>query len=141
MARNMDKLFQHYMNIIPQDNQAAAGEFRALIGDKTENAIGLLRELDQILAGDHWQAGSKNLTDALQFFIGNTIFNGPELNMGVGRGQSHNRGRGNRREDIVRTVANMISEDINFTPWTPLQKRMKLLAESYGFTAYLLPEA
>ena len=43
-------------------------------------------------------------------------------------------------ESIVASVANMISEDINFDPMTPRQKRIKQIAESYGYSVYLLTE-
>ena len=43
-------------------------------------------------------------------------------------------------ESIIASVANMISEDINFDPMTPRQKRIKQIAESYGYSVYLLIE-
>lgn len=41
--------------------------------------------------------------------------------------------------NVVRLVSESISEQVNFLPLNPQQKKMKLLAESYGFIVYSKP--
>lgn len=134
-AGSIDKDYQYYMQLAQQDPMAAGQEFmqRLQQGKRTATTMRTIRQLEQILSGDEsaFQAGSRNITDAIQFLISNALM------------KSANMGADLRRpgmEDIAKTVSNMISEDIDFIQWTPTQRRMKMIAESYGFVVYQLPE-
>jgi hypothetical protein len=122
------------MQLAQQDPMAAGQEFIQRLQQspkRTASKMKTIRQLEQILAGDQsaFQAGSRDMTDAVQFLISNALMSAS--GMGVMRPGM---------EDVAKTVSNMISEDTDFIQWTPTQRRMKMIAESYGYVVYQLPE-
>lgn len=137
-ASSIDNDYQYFMNLVDQDPMAAGQEFLARLqkGKRTTESLDYIRQLEQILGGEQeaWQSGSgvRDMADAIRFVISNTLMSAG--GMGVLR---TGRGR-NRMEDIVNVVSNMITEDTNFIQLTPVQRRLKMIAESYGYTVYQL---
>jgi hypothetical protein len=118
-----DEEYQYFMGLAKQDPEAAATEFLQRLRKKpTKDTIHTIHQLERILQGDQsaWQAGSRDMTQAVQFLISNSLMK----KMGF---SPKFEGR------IVNLVADMISEDVDFMPMTPVQRRMKAIAESYGF--------
>jgi len=134
--RSKDEEYQYFMELAETDPERTGMEFmqRLKTGKKTKESLEAIRQLELIMSGDEsaWQYGSRSLTDALQFLISNTLCSGMGISV-IGRG-------GRMGKESVSEVANMISEDIDFMPMTPPQRRMKAIAESYGFSVYLLTE-
>jgi hypothetical protein len=93
-----------------------------------------IRQLDRIISGDEsaWHYGARDLTEAVQFIITNLMLK----SAGLGVIPPNVRNESN----IARMVGNLISEDVDFAPMTTAQKRLKMIAESYGFQVYTLNE-
>ena len=128
--KSIEKEYEYYMQLAKEDPIRAGKEFLVRLRKKpTRRTLNTIRQLERILSGDEtaWHASARSLTDAIQLIISNSLFKGPDIRMGV-----------IYPEDNVATVANIISDDIDIDPLTPLQKRMKVIAESYGFVAYQL---
>lgn len=133
---DFDDVYQYYMQKVQTDPEGAGQEFLQRLRsskpkrrDQQIKLIKTIEQLEKILQGDEsaWQYGSRNITDAIQFLISNTLMGG--MGLGVLRPGM---------ESVVADVANMISEDVDFQPMTPIQKRMKSIAESYGFSVYVV---
>jgi hypothetical protein len=94
-----------------------------------------IRQLDRIINGDEsaWHYGARDQTEAVQFIITNLMLK----SAGLGVIPSNVRNESN----IARMVGNLITEDVDFAPMTTAQKRLKMIAESYGFQVYTLNEA
>jgi hypothetical protein len=93
-----------------------------------------IRQLDRIINGDEsaWHYGARDQTEAVQFIITNLMLK----SAGLGVIPSNVRNESN----IARMVGNLITEDVDFAPMTTAQKRLKMIAESYGFQVYTLNE-
>ena len=135
--------FQYFMDMCETDPNRAGTEYLAKLKAAKPNKDIMLtiKNLGQILAdpddNSAWHHSARNFKQAIQFVIQHTIFKAN--NLGVippPRGRYGKPGM----ESIVANVANMITEDINFDPMTPQQKRIKQIAESYGYSVYLLTE-
>jgi hypothetical protein len=89
---------------------------------KTRNTLVAIRSLESILSGDRdmWQPGARTETDAIQFIISNCLLKSSGLSPI------------RFNESIVNTVANMITEDVDMVCLTPIQNRLRYIAESYG---------
>jgi hypothetical protein len=123
------------MDPTKQDEEAAIAsgeEFFATL-QKVKRPSGELqktiRNLRRILDGDEtaWQYPARNKQEALQFIISNTLTSGYGLKI-------------EGKTDVVTTVANMISEDVDFPPLTEEQRHIKRLVESYGFIVHQIVE-
>jgi hypothetical protein len=127
--------YHRWMDFVTQDWEAAGRAFRNLLVNNpkfTTKTRTTAQNIDSILAGDRdaWQYGSgaKDDTDAMHFVVSNAMLR--KIGLGV---IPMRRGR---YEDVVITVANMISEDVNFYPLTEQERRIKRLVESYGMVMY-----
>jgi hypothetical protein len=132
MARpSSDDDFRYFMELTQSDPERAGQEFlqRLQSGKQTAKSRKAAMQLERILSGDEtaWQHGSASMADAVQFLISNTLMGG--MGLGVFRPGM---------ESLVKDVASMISEDVDFNPMSPMQKRMKQIAESYGYGVYLI---
>lgn len=99
----------------------------------TKEGNDLIESLELILRGDKrgYNSQARNMTEAIQFIIFNTFLSGAGLGV-IQPGRRH------RNESVVADVANMISEDVDFQPMSLMQKRMKGIVESYGFSVYVV---
>ena len=127
--------YKRWMDFVTHDWESAGRAFRDLLVHNpkfTTKSHTTVQNIDAILTGDRdsWQYGSgvKDDTDAMYFVINNAMMR--KIGMGV---LPSRRGR---YEDVVLTVANMISEDVNFYPLTEQERRIKRLVESYGMVMY-----
>lgn len=131
--RSPDDEYQYYMELAKTNPEQAGMEFmeRLKSGKRTAKSMRNLRKLEAIMSGDQsaWHAAARSMTEAIQLLISSCIFK--QQGMGV-------LGSGGRMESVVSDVANMISEDVDFVPMTPIQKRLKAIAESYGISAYVI---
>ena len=129
--------FNNYMSAAIDDPIGTGEHFLGRLVNAKKPPSETINQLKNILKDPenrtYWQYSSKTLVDAIQFVISNSMMKGWNL------GANGRRGPG-LGESMVVDVANMISEDIDFDPMTPQQKRMKQIAESYGFSVYLLTE-
>jgi hypothetical protein len=132
-GRNAEEDFQYFMQIAQTDPERAGQEFlqRLQKGKQTAGSRKTMMELERILRGDvdARQYGSGDMGQAVQFLISNALMKG--MSLGVLRPGM---------EDVVVNVASMISEDANFVPMTPQQRRMKQIAESYGLLVYVIQD-
>lgn len=132
-GRNAEEDFQYFMQIAQTDPERAGQEFlqRLQKGKQTAGSRKTMMELERILRGDvdARQYGSGDMGQAVQFLISNALMKG--MGLGVLRPGM---------EDVVVNVASMISEDTNFVPMTPQQRRMKQIAESYGLLVYVIQD-
>jgi hypothetical protein len=140
-VRSNEDKYQYFMALIDKDPMEAARQFlddmeRTPLKRKTERALldrmDTMNNLKKILSGDQsgWAYGAKNEVDAVRYIITNSLMKA------MGHGVLYV----GPREDVANIVANIITEDVNFLPLTAEQRRMKLLAESYGFVVYPLEE-
>lgn len=138
--KNAD-LYKHLTNLAYTDPMAAGQQFKEFLMKgaksprKRESAKcqNFLRQLDKIMSGDteSWQYSSKNLTDAIHFILTNFFLGDAGLGvLNVGP-----------REDIAQSIAAMVTESIDYAPMTPEQKQLKSIAESLGYSVYLLETA
>jgi len=139
-AKKDDDRYQRYMDLCMTDPDTAAMQYSDELkqGKKTIDKMRTIRNLQRIMDDDTsaWHAGASSKEEAVQFLISGSILKGRDLGVDFGSG-----GRGGRRGryESVEIVANMISEDVNFESFTPMQKRLKMIAESYGFIVYKIP--
>jgi hypothetical protein len=122
------------MQKIEENPSMALEEFMSMLqrslkrtkGDKEKRKIlNTLRSANEIADGVGYQHGAKDMKEAAQFLVSNYLMSGSGLGV-------------IKNEDIVVTVASMITEDVNFYPLTPTQKKLKAIAESYGLTVVVL---
>lgn len=132
-----DKEYGYWMELINQDWENAAIQFiNKLKSDPkyVSRSSETIRSLESILAGetDAWQKGSgvRDAADATRFVISNALLRG----MGIGVIPP----RRAYYEDIVNIVASIMTEDIDFVPMTQAERRIKMIAESYGLAIYRL---
>lgn len=123
--------FKGYMDLAQTDPMKAAISYRDSLKKKKRPPIATIRLLDRIIQGDEsaWHAGARDLTEAVQFIISNTMLK--SVGLGVMNMQ---------KEDIAKTIGGLISENVNFIPLNTTQKRCKMIAENYGFQVYTLNE-
>jgi len=138
-AGSIDQDYKYFMAKIAEDPIAGGQEYLRRLQQSPKLSPGAQKtmlRLERMLADpedtSEWQRGSgvRSITDAIGFVVSNSLLNKEGIGV-VHVGP---------REDIVNTVANMISEDVDFTKWTPIQRRLKIIAESYGYFVYQLPE-
>ena len=135
--KNAD-LYKHLSDLAYTDPMAAGQQFKEYLqkGTKSpkkkeaERHQKFLWQLEGILRGDtkYWQYSSKNLTDALHFILSNFFLGGD--GMGVLKVSP--------REDIAQTIAAMVTENIDYAPMTQEQRQLKAIAESLGYSVYLV---
>lgn len=131
----IDDRYRYYMDLIKRDPEAAGRQFVDELmrsPKKTKRTIDTIKQIRQILSGDQeaWQYGSQSIADAMSFAISNALMRIYGLGV-LPTGP---------REDVANVVANIITENVNFIPLTAEQRRMKMLAESYGYSVYLLED-
>lgn len=133
-----DDEYQYWMSLADQDWETAARQFIKHLGskEKAHKYRGFINSLQEILAGneDAWQKGSgvRSAEDAVKFVISNVLLSG--MGMTVIRSPKP------YYEGIAEVVASLISEEIDFQPMTVQEKRIKMIAESHGFTVCRLTE-
>lgn len=126
--------FQAAMQLAQTDPIKAASDYRDhLLSSKKPNRA-TLQIINRIIAGDEsaWHASASNLAEAVQFIIANGMLKG--AGMGVINPSA-------RLEGIIDTIGNIIAEDTNVISLTPEQRRLQIIAESYGYNVYILNEA
>ncbi len=133
MDQDLGLKYGQWMQKIEQDPVVALEEFISMLqggikrvkGDRNKKKmLDTLRSANQIKEGMGFQHGAKDMKEAVQFLVSNYLLSGSGLGV-------------IKNEDIVTTVASMITEDVDFDPLTPTQKKLKTIAESYGLIVVL----
>ena len=138
--KGLENQYQGLLDLANTEPLQAAMNARELLrsSKKAKSYTSTIRQLDKIINGDQsaWHYGAKDLTQAVQFIISNMMLKS------AGLGVMH---PGTRNEDIatdqaIRVIDLLISEGAGSVNLTSTQRRLKQIAESYGFNVYMIGE-
>jgi len=139
--KGLENQYQGLLDLAITEPLQAAMNARELLrsSKKVKSYTSTIRQLDRIIHGDEsaWHYGAKDLTQAVQFIISNMMLRSAGLGV---------MNPGTRNEDIatdqaIRVIDLLISEGAGSVHMTTAQRRLKQIAESYGFNVYMIGES
>lgn len=134
MDQDLGLNYSAWMAKIDEDAEAALDQFINILQKnfkrtkkerERKRISDTLKSANEVKEGAGFHTGARDLKEAVQFLVSNYLLKSSGLGV-------------ISNEDVVATVATIITEDVDFYPLTPVQKKLKAIAESYGLTVVVL---